>query len=559
MNPRKYTKFLLLLGLFLLTTGFVAGFVSGIWSSIPIALVIAGGVIILVGIGFLGRSSQGFWSHRSTEASTNAFVAVLAVFILFGLVNYLAVRYPVRVDLTETGIYTLSPQTQQIVASLPKPLKVWVFEPTLNPGDRELLENYRRQGENFQFESIDPNFRPGIAQKFNVQSLGEVYVEYGDKTQLVQTVSPSEPLSEIRLTNAIAQIQSDRRPSVYFLQGHGEPPLEAVEGGLSEAATSLREEGYLVEPLNLATLASVPEDAAAVIISSPTRTVFEGEVKALQTYLDRGGSVLLMINPNTNPGLDPLLEEWGVELDDRLVIDASGMGSSIGLGPATPIVTTYGNHPITQAFQNGISFYPLAQPVDSVEIKGIEAESLLITSPESWAESDVETNEVTFDEESDRSGPLSLGFALTRQETKATETSSSEEETVEETDTSEETEAVEETETSEEISPANETESSEETAEADATQAESRLVVIGNSTFATNGFFNQQLNRDVFLNTVNWLSQADNQPLAIRPREPENRRINLSPQQSRLILWGSLIVVPVLGFIIAIGMWWQRR
>jgi ABC-type uncharacterized transport system involved in gliding motility auxiliary subunit len=88
---------------------------------------------------------------------------------------------------------------------------------------------------------------------------------------------------------------------------------------------------------------------------------------------------------------------------------------------------------------------------------------------------------------------------------------------------------------------------------------ESRLVVIGNSDFATNNIFQQQLNGDVFLNSVTWLSQQDQQPLSIRPKEPKNRRITLSTSQANLLTVLSLAVLPLLGFVAAVFMWWKRR
>ncbi|MCC5647567.1 ABC transporter, partial [Nostoc sp. CHAB 5824] len=91
------------------------------------------------------------------------------------------------------------------------------------------------------------------------------------------------------------------------------------------------------------------------------------------------------------------------------------------------------------------------------------------------------------------------------------------------------------------------------------TTTESRLVVLGNSNFATDGLFQQQLNGDVFLNSVTWLSQQDQQPLSIRPKEPKNRRIILTTTQANLLILSSLLVLPLIGFAIAVIIWWKRR
>jgi ABC-type uncharacterized transport system involved in gliding motility auxiliary subunit len=83
--------------------------------------------------------------------------------------------------------------------------------------------------------------------------------------------------------------------------------------------------------------------------------------------------------------------------------------------------------------------------------------------------------------------------------------------------------------------------------------------VLGNSDFATDGSFDKYLNGDVFLNSVTWLSQQDQQILSIRPKEPKNRRLNFTQQQAILLTSSSLLFLPMLGFATAAILWWLRR
>ncbi|MGF1478214.1 MAG: GldG family protein [Cyanophyceae cyanobacterium] len=539
MTKARYLNFLYIPGLMLLTAGLVIRVVAGSWSPAAIGLLTSGVVILVLWLGVIAVFRSSFWGKRSTQAGTNAVIATSAVLLILGLLNFLAVRYAERIDLTENRLFTLSPQSQEIVQNLPQPLKVWVFTPTPSAADRELLENYRRWSDRFEFEVVDPQVNIALAERFQVQSLGDVYLEYGDKNQLVQTLNPAERLSEVRLTNAIAQIQRDRTIPVYFLQGHGEPTLDATEGGLSQAVTSLEERGYSVEALNLAEREDVPQDAAAIVIAGPQRELFEGEVTALREYLSDGGSLLLMLDPQTETGLEPLLDDWGIELDERVVIDASGTGNLIGYGPATTLITNYGNHPVTEDFTNGISVYPLARPIGTVETEGVQAVSLLITNEQTWAESNLE-EEVEFNPTQDVEGPFDLGVALTKSASEEAQSQAS----------LEDDEALDSTNSAEEL--ADESSSSEEA-------TEQRLVAIGNAAFVTNGWFEQQINGDVFLNSVDWLAGDDEQTLSIRPKSPENRRINLTALQAGVIGWLALLIVPLGGLIAAAIAWWRRR
>jgi len=563
IKQKKYLKYLFWLGPVLSIMGITARVVSGSWLPIPLGLLIAGVAIIGWWLVSLGGLAPEFWGRRSTQTGTNAIIATLAVVVILGLVNFLAVRYGPRVDLTENQLLTISPLSQKVVQNLEQPVKVWVFEPIANPVDQELLKNYRRYGSNLEYEFVDPQLQPGLAQKFNVQSVGEVYLEYGAARQFLQRVDESERISEAKLTNGIARLTSDRYDKAYFLQGHGERPLEQVEGGLSQAVAVLQERNITAQPLNLAQRSAVPEDASLVVVAGPKRALFEQEVQALRDYLSTGGSVLLMLDPEANAGLDELLEDWGVTLDSRIAIDASELTRAANLGPATPLVSNYGDHPITRDFDGGFSFYPLARPLETTEVEGVEEAPLLLTNSESWAESNPEEQPLMYDEQSDRPGPLTLGVALSR----PAEASNSSQTEVEPSATPEASPTPQAQESaSPQASPSPSPQEQQESfaklkneAPAEGKESESRLVVLGNSNFAIDGLFEQQLNGDVFLNSISWLSKRDDQILSIRPKQEQNRRINLTPNQGWILGLTSLLIVPLVGFTAAGVMWWLRR
>ena len=417
---KKNWKYVFLLGPLLIAAGVTAALVSGVWEPLTVGLVIAGTVTIALWLLYLSYE-QSFWGKRSTQASTNALIATLAVFVILGVINFIAVRYPVRIDLTESQQFTLAPQTQQILRNLQQTVKVWVFDPTQNPQIKELLQSYKREGgEKFQFEFVDPLAQPGKAREFSITSIGEVYLQSGDKKQVLQKggtafgSDPNQGLSEIKLTNALEEILSTRVATVYFLQGKGARPLKEGQGGIQQAEKALKDKYYNAQTLNLTERKEVPEDADALIVPGLEKPFSETEIKALKAYLDRGGSLLLMVDPAIDTGLDKMLQEWGVKLDARLAIDASGTGQRFGLGPTVPTVRRYGQHPITQSFGNGISFYPFARALETSPVEGIEEKPLIWTSQESWAESDLTTRKLEFDQKTDRQGPLLLAVALVR-------------------------------------------------------------------------------------------------------------------------------------------------
>ncbi len=542
----KYLPYAFGLGPIFLIMGVAAGMVAGTWVPVPLIFLVMGGILIAGWLWWQTRLTRGFWGRRSTQAGTNALLTTLAVLIILSLVNFLAVRYSARFDLTETQFHSLSPQSQEVVRALEQPAKVWVFTRPPNAQDRALLRNYRRYNpKQFQFEFVDPQQDLALAREFQVTAMGDVFLEMGDRKQLVQNLQ-NERLSESRLTNSLLRTTEFPEDYVYFLQGQGQRSLDQ----LSQAVTRLGDENFVSEPLNIAQRIAagqppIPENATVIVIAGAQRALFEQEVEALKAFLDRGGSLFVMADPNTDSGLDRLLTEWGVTLDPRLIIDATGgaigldaRGGIVGFGPTAPLVTNYGTHPITANFQGGNSFFPSARPLQLAPKPEVQQTELLFTNEQSWAESDLSQRQVEFNEGPDTRGPLVLGVALSRPVAQA---------------------ANGEPATPATPSPSPSPSPDAPEAEATETTPQARLVVIGNSGFATDGFFEQQLNGDVFLNSVNWLSNREGAVLSIRPREMADRRLTLTPTRSAWITLLALVILPIAGIAAAIVVWWRRR
>jgi ABC-type uncharacterized transport system involved in gliding motility auxiliary subunit len=194
------------------------------------------------------------------------------------------------------------------------------------------------------------------------------------------------------------------------------------------------------------------------------------------------------------------------------VIDASGVGRLFGTGPAVPLVVDYGPSPITQNFTGTMTFFNLARTV-SLKDKGKsdpEGTELLKTSARSFTVPNLKTNEVRYDPAKDQAGPLCLGVAAERHSGTGGSGKSA------------------------------------------------RLVVIGNSAFATNQWAGLQRNGDLFVNTINWLAQ-DEDLISVRPKNPTNRRVILTETQQRELFFASLIFLPGLVIVSGVLIWFRRR
>ena len=615
-NAQPFLKYLIWPGLSLVTAGLVVGALNG-WTGTAVALLVIGLALIAVSLaaGDFNIFSTQFWQRRSTQAGTNAAVSVLSVLVIVGLVNFVGTRYDSRIDLTENQLLTLSPASQEVVSSLEQPAKVLLFTPGPDPIDQQLLDNYRRLNPDFSYEYVSPLSRPQLAQELGVVG-GEVFLqtqapavgvteERAARAILVQRISQNERLTERQLTNKLAQLSQEDIAIVYFLQGHGEYAIDGSRPGLFEAVNQLRDKNFTVEPLNLADTSTVPDDADVVVIAGLRQKLFESEVIALRDYLEQGGSLFVMVDPQTETGLEVLMSQWGVVPEGTIVIDNSGGGQLVDLGPAVPLVTDYGDHPITAAFDEGRSFFQVARPLQIREVPDVEGAPLLFTSQESYAETITEGTELTVDPDRPPEGPFALGVALSRPsvevENESAETSEepAAEESVDAADSEAvdseaadaealdseavdseavdseavepDAEAVDEASVDEEtesldvevLGKAEEREGAESIDETFTDEAnvprDSRMVVIGNSAYATDGQFGRFLNGDLFLNAVSWLRQIDSPTLSIRPKEVTNRRLPMTVREQILVFLLAVVVFPLAGLIGAGTLWARRR
>jgi ABC-type uncharacterized transport system involved in gliding motility auxiliary subunit len=151
-----------------------------------------------------------------------------------------------------------------------------------------------------------------------------------------------------------------------------------------------------VESLVLVQAKEVPADATVVVIAGPRTDFLQPEIDALQQYLAKGGKVLAMVDPPDDPAgpgtpnLDAFLRDWGFNVGNNIVVDASGIGQLLGTDASVPVAANYPSHPITTNFQL-MTAYPMARSVDTLEggANGRIPQSLVQTSAQSWAEADI--------------------------------------------------------------------------------------------------------------------------------------------------------------------------
>jgi ABC-type uncharacterized transport system involved in gliding motility auxiliary subunit len=521
---------------------------EAIWAS----FLIAGLALLVFYLGARWREAMALLGRRGTRYGANFALLLALVAGIVGAINWIANRHNKRWDLTAAKQFTLSDQTVKILGNLNRDIQIIVFErKDRAQATSDLLDQYRYHSKRVSFEVVDPEAQPARVTKYKTStdatlSLGTIVIDAGEKVERVMTASEQE------VTNALIKVLKEAKKKIYFVEGHGEKSIDQSSGGgLSLVKSALEDSNYEVakfHPLQSMKEGKIelPQDAAALILAGPERDYLPVEIDALRGYLKTGGKAVFLLDPDTQastPNLLALVREWGVEVGDNVVIDASGVGQLFGFGPEVPLATSYGLHSITDKFGNLATVYPFVRSVAAAASSpgGVTVTNLLNSSEASWAETNLDelrTGRVRPDA-TDKRGPLSMGVALTITAEKATPAGGNG------------------------PSEAGETKEGDQAAEQEKKEEEKkpqgRAVVVGDSDFVVNTLLGAPVgNKDLFLNMVNWVAE-DEDLIAIRPREAEDRRIDLNAQQQKNVAWLSLLVFPVVFIVAGVYVWWGRR
>ena len=504
---RRFATPVLILGILGLVGGGALQLYRPSWTHVGPAVLIAGGLLLLAGLYFAFASGfRDLWGRRTTRYGLNAAVMVALILGVIVLVEAVSYRHNWRLDLTENRRWSLSPQTINVLRELKVPVKATAFFRPDQPGKRtaeDLLRQYAARSDGkFTWEVADADRNPMLARRYGVESYGTVVLEaaLGEGQAKQEKIQDAE---EEKLTNALVRVTRAGKRIVYFLKGHGEKdPGSSEKTGYGQVKAEVEKLNYEVKELVLARETAVPQDAAIVVVAGPEKDLLPGEVDALAAYVDRAGKLFVMVDPFQAPSLGGLLGRWGLGLGNDVVIDTNPQGRLLGFGPEVPVVADYVSHPITRDFRYA-TLFPLARTVSVADKppQGVIAQALARTSAESWAESseaEIRSGQVRRDP-GEAQGPLTVAAVATVDAKAAPDGRPG---------------------------------------------AKARVVLVGDSDFASNSALNLSGNRDFFLNTLSWLAEEENL-IAIRPKESRTTPVFLTAAQGQALFLVPVVLVPL--------------
>ena len=481
----------------------IGGIIYGIFytSGWPAVLPLVIGLALTI-LAFAGgyRSEESEGSRRTARYGIGAGLSVVAVAAILIFLQTLSYRHTATIDLTSNLRFSLSSQTHKLLDALETPVHLTGFYKETSQ-DRivlqDLLESYSALNPAVTYIFIDPDREPVIARNYGIARTGVLIVESG------QAREELEDPAEEQLTNAIVRVTSGSVKTVCFLTGHGEKSVyETGPHGISTFMEALRAENFEVRDFVALGAEKIPEECDILVAAGPEKDIVKHEQKVILDYLVGGGRALFLVDPMTEiANIEGILAGFGILLGSDVIVDRQG--KLLAGNYLTPVVNNYGDHPITDGFRH-FTFFPQARSVIALQDTppSLEVTVLGMTNEGAYSETDMSTlleGQTQYEPSEDKKGPIDIAVASAMGFS----------------------------------------------ADSVSTVIESRVVVFGDSDFAGNSNLRLSGNRDLLLNTIHWLAEAEDM-IAIRPIDDMQQPVLLTATQGRFVFWIPVVALPVL-------------
>lgn len=457
-----------------------------------------------------------------------------------------------RVDTTFTKEFLLEEKVQVTLETLNEPVRITAFFPTDTAQERaawreteDTLSEFERRATThpLEYRQIDPELNPGEASRFGVTTYPALVIEglESQRREIIRPITGDNPsdldqFTEQDIVTGLLVVNQIEQKEVMFISGHSERDITdgTTPDGYGLAASALDRENYRVTNATLQELGALivnnpPEDLPAVLVlADPTQDLSETGSQIIREYSRLGGSVLLMIEPDTTPdSFLSYLSRYGVAVGVGEVVDTASFI------PPNPMFLQikrsnqqFPPHEINPEFD--VLYFPgstyLATTVDPATIPQTDSRTpfvqhrVIATSTlASWAETNVD-GDIGFDQNSaDQPGPLPIAITI---------------------------EAIAELQGAPIV---------------DAGEfVKTNIVVIGDTDFAANQAFASAKNGDLFVNSVNWLAE-DFELISIRSKTEAFRELVLTTTERDFIRWSGWLLMPSLIGLAGVWSWWRRR
>ena len=445
----------------------------------------------------------------------NSFFVVLFLMLVI-LLGYFASQYRVAKDITQANRNILTQGSVNVLKQMKEPINITVFatKDDASAGDNfrkgmiDFVARYQRDKKNVHLKFINPSEEPKLAQDAGVKNDGEIIVEYQKRTEHL-----TPPVAEQEMTNVLVRLSRTNQQPLMYLDGHGERNLIGIKNhDIGEFGKQLEKKGFKFANPDLTIAPAVPSNGAMLVIAGPQVDVSDVEAKKIKAYLEAGGNLLWLLDDDNLRGLKNVAEYIGLQVSPGIALDMAS--AQYGADARVSFASLYGEHAITNNFMLR-TLFPEAHQVTAqgTEENGWKVSNLVEVAPNGWLASTKLAKDAkpTFNEKTDKRGPINIGVALERTYGKKGQ----------------------------------------------------RIVVMGNGNFLSNTFITNGGNLDFGINIINWLA-GDDKLITIQPMPLKDINMTIPDTDSgRIIAWTVFhafqYFIPLALMIAGFYLWWKRR
>lgn len=447
---------------------------------------------------------------RQQKYSLYSFAYIVVIIAVLGTANYLANKNNQTYDTTSNKRYSLSDQTVKVIKGLSKDVQISYWDNAEGfVQARDLLGQYTNLSSRLKVEYVDAIKKPALARAAGITNLGTIIIESGQKKE------EAKGLSEEQITSAIVRLLKGTERTVCFAQGGSEKEIDkTARDGFSAVKETIERDNYKVTAVNLLEATAIPNTCTVLVIAGPKFDYPASVVETLKKHVEGGGKALFMLDPpfnveklkiSENKALVDMLAGWGVTLNKDLVVDLSRVGQMMG---GAVLANKFEQHPIVREMSGRPVVMAFPRSLEGKNAEKTTVDKLFSSLSSSFAIADLTKAQLEPNPDKDKRGPFTMALAGSYKT------------------------GVE--------------------------NKDGRFVVVGNSSFVDNGSIQLYGNSDLFLNMLAWLS-ADEDLISIRPKDPEDRRIQLEQGQMNTVIVVSQFVLPLIAFVAGISVWRKRR
>jgi len=459
-----------------------------------------------------------FFSQKSFTRSLSLSFKVIVLTLIVCAVNYLAyVHKPFRIDFTNEGVYSLSEETLDILKTIHTPLTIrgfFVASRIDNPRVANLIDQLKYHSPLTTFEIIDPHTHPELVKKYGITRADSLHFELVDENNTTREVKLERDITESEIIIALNKLTRGNPKLACYITGHGEPDLTgAGQTGYLFFKEAVEGENIIIAPLLLANLKTVPKECFAIVLAAPQKEFLPEETTAIKEYLRNNGRGLFFHEEMQTNVIRELAANFGIDVG-RSIIVTEDPNSKYHEMNMQPVANIYGAHAITAGF-NQATILTTVSPVFAQKPTPIDLQitELIFAPTTSWAENNLALLFSSVPQASFDIGELQGALPMAAVSEKK--------------DDSEKNTVI-------------------------------RLAVFGDADFITNQNIRALYNRDLLLNTINWVMGIDSNT-KLRAKTIEGSTKTISGEQFSVLFQLSVLLLPELLTIFGVAVWKFRK